>query len=103
MSPLLLVSAGSGITRITSSAPSGSTGGASRAEGTGVMGGGRRQPLRAVRRFFHDTCRMRRTSPPSPVAAALPMPTGGPPPIQRVGFAPVRKLLPYVWQWTAGA
>ncbi len=27
------------------------------------------------------------------------MPTGGPPPIQRVGFAPVRKLLPYVWQW----
>ena len=42
---------------------------------------------------------MRRTSPPSPVATALPVPVGGPPPAPSVGFAPVRKLLPYVWQW----
>jgi ATP-binding cassette, subfamily B, heavy metal transporter len=42
---------------------------------------------------------MRRTSPPAPVAAALPTPAAAPPPPQGVGFAPVRKLLPYVWQW----
>jgi ATP-binding cassette, subfamily B, heavy metal transporter len=42
---------------------------------------------------------MRRTSPPAPVAAALPTPAAAPPPPPGAGFAPVRKLLPYVWQW----
>jgi ABC-type transport system involved in Fe-S cluster assembly fused permease/ATPase subunit len=40
---------------------------------------------------------MRRSS--SSVAAPLPLPGTPPAPAPAVGFAPVRRLLPYVWQW----
>jgi ABC-type transport system involved in Fe-S cluster assembly fused permease/ATPase subunit len=48
-------------------------------------------------RFFHDTWAMRRST--SSVAAPLPLPGTPPAPPPAVGFAPIRRLLPYVWQW----
>jgi len=44
--------------------------------------------------FFHDTPGMRRTL----AASSLPPPSPSAPPLEG-GFAPIRKLLPYVWQW----